>query len=363
MGRVIIVGCGVVGAAIAYELSLESGLQITVVDRQPPAQGATKAALGILMGVISRKHRGRAWQWRLQSLQRYETLIPELRSRTGLEIPFNRQGILQVLGPEDDLKVWERLMASRQNQGLSLEWLDRSQVQEHYPFLAVDNSPGAIYSPQDRQVHPTALTEALIAAATLQGVKFRFNISAQAWESTPSHVKAIRTSAGSLAGDWFVLAAGLGTTPLTTYLQSTTPIQPVLGQAAQVWLPSDLGHPQPVFSRDDVHLVPLSNQEYWVGATVEFPPTNPALESALPQANEESWQAMWQGAIALCPALKEATLVHQWSGLRPRPVGQPAPLVGPLPHYPNVLLATGHYRNGVFLAPATAQAVCQFIHG
>ena len=78
MTKIIIVGCGVVGAAIAYELSLISSLDITIIEEKTPASGSTGAALGVLMGVISGKKKGRAWKYRDYSLQRYETLIPEL---------------------------------------------------------------------------------------------------------------------------------------------------------------------------------------------------------------------------------------------------------------------------------------------
>jgi glycine/D-amino acid oxidase-like deaminating enzyme len=91
--QVVVIGCGIVGAAIAYELSLVDGLKITVLDRQQPAQGSTGAALGVLMGAISKKTKGRAWQLRQTSMQRYETLIPELETLTNCQIRFNRHGI------------------------------------------------------------------------------------------------------------------------------------------------------------------------------------------------------------------------------------------------------------------------------
>jgi glycine/D-amino acid oxidase-like deaminating enzyme len=87
MSHVAVIGCGIVGAAIAYELSRVSGLKITVLDRQPPAQGSTGAALGVLMGAISNKVKGRAWQLRQTSMQRYETLIPELEHSPGIKFP------------------------------------------------------------------------------------------------------------------------------------------------------------------------------------------------------------------------------------------------------------------------------------
>jgi glycine/D-amino acid oxidase-like deaminating enzyme len=118
-----------------------------------------------------------------------------------------------------------------------------------------------------------------------------------------------------------------------------------------------LGHPtlQPVITGNDVHLVPLGKNEYWIGATVEFPDLHRPLPD--PAALEQ----MMQQAIAFCPALQQAIRLHHWQGLRPRPEGRPAPIIEKLSGYSNVILASGHYRNGVLLAPATAKKVKDLI--
>jgi glycine/D-amino acid oxidase-like deaminating enzyme len=126
-----------------------------------------------------------------------------------------------------------------------------------------------------------------------------------------------------------------------------------------MWLDGPLGNPdfQPVITGDDVHIVPVGEGEYWVGATVEFP-----NELGDVVAEPTLLEKVRQEAIAFCPALAEATILRTWSGKRPRPEGRPAPVIGQLPGYSNVLLATGHYRNGVLLAPATAQAICDILN-
>jgi glycine/D-amino acid oxidase-like deaminating enzyme len=176
MSHVAVIGCGIVGAAIAYELSRVNGLKITVLDEHPPAQAATGAALGVLMGAISKKVKGRAWQLRQTSLQRYETLIPELVDLTGTQIPFNQQGILMLCFAEEDLASWEQLVKTRQSQGWQLEIWNTAQVQSNCPQLRNERTLGAIYSPQDRQVDPSALTKALVAAAEHNGVTFKFGV-------------------------------------------------------------------------------------------------------------------------------------------------------------------------------------------
>lgn len=368
MSHVAVIGCGVVGAAIAYELSLVRGLEITVLERQAPAQESTGAALGVLMGAISKK-KGRAWQLRQASMQRYETLIPELEARTGRPIPFNRSGILMLCFAGDDLAAWEKLVNLRQSQGWHLEIWDTAQLQFRCPQLHNDQIISAIYSPQDRQVDPTALTQALVTAAEGNGVTFKFGVTVEGVKSqvldgyderyrVPLGDRKIcsqlHTTIGQLDVDWLVVAAGLGSTPLIASLEQTVDIRPVLGQALHLRVERPLGSPdfQPVITGNDVHIVPLDERDYWVGATVEFP-----NEAGDVVAEPVLLEKVRQEAVRFCPALADATILRTWSGKRPRPEGRPAPIIGQLPGYSNVLLATGHYRNGVLLAPATAQLI------
>ena len=155
-----------------------------------------------------------------------------------------------------------------------------------------------------------------------------------------------------------VLAAGLGATPLTAALQRPVPIQPVLGQALQLRRAAPFPFPYPVVQGAAVHLVPLNARELWVGATVEFPVEGTCKP---PQADPAQLEQVRLQAIALDPTLADAEVVRSWSGLRPRPQGQPAPVIQALPGYTNIILAAGHYRNGVLLAPITAETVHQWM--
>jgi len=401
MSHIVVIGCGVVGAAIAYELS-KFPVKVTVLDKQPPAQGATRAALGVLMGVISHKIKGNAWRMRQASLQRYETLIPELEALTGRQIPFNRQGILQLLVPRQepgnagDLADWKQLVEIRHSQGWHLEIWDSAQIKATCPDLDCER---AIYSPQDRQVEPVALTLAMVDAAQRNGVTFHFGVTVEEYDlaTTVNNQRLCRQIKTKSVGGpqespphkeigCLLVSAGLGsvqclqplgselslrervagaTTGVPLRLSSLSPehqpsldIRPVLGQAIHLKLSHPLGNPdlQPVITGDDVHIVPVAEREYWVGATVEFPPDGGNIVPEL-----ACLQAVMAKAVAFCPSLAAATVIRTWSGLRPRPEGRPAPVIGHLQGFSNVLLATGHYRNGVLLAPATAQAIREII--
>ncbi|MDF5713281.1 MAG: FAD-dependent oxidoreductase [Rhizonema sp. NSF051] len=436
--NVVVIGCGVVGAAIAYELSQVKGISVTVLDKHQPATASTGAALGVLMGIISHKIKGNAWRMRLHSIQRYETWIPELEALTGRSIPYNRQGILMLLSEVEEMSKWEKLVDTRRSQGFPLEIWNAEQIKNICPQIDTEKNHTAIYSPSDRQVNPTALTLALVEAAQHRGVTFKFGVDVLGAEpqnsaeyrvlspeneerkdflltqqrqspqrgepnvvrpegnppydfsphgagssglsnasrlnggNPPKFVRretllttSLRTGlalqdcfGGTISADWFVIASGLGSSLLTAQLKQMVDIRPVLGQALHMRLEGSLGNLnfQPVITGDDVHIVPTSNGDYWVGATVEFP----SNENDIPP-NQELLESVRKRALAFCPDLAKATIIRTWSGLRPRPEGRPAPIIGKLPGFSNILLATGHYRNGVLLAPATADTIREMI--
>ncbi|NJO43683.1 MAG: FAD-binding oxidoreductase [Cyanobacteria bacterium CRU_2_1] len=365
MPHIAVIGCGVVGAMIAYELSQISDFRVMVFDRQPPAQASTGAALGVLMGIVSQKTKGKAWALRQASIRRYETLIPDLEAATGHSIPWNRQGIVMLCFEGEDLSRWEKLQEIRRTQGWQLERWDHDRLQSRCPQVSHPRATSAVYSPQDLQVDPTALTLALVAAAKQNGVMFRFDAEVTGWQcssegTTEQTCEQIHMGTETIAIDWVVVAAGLGSTALTQTAKQPIDICPVLGQAVRVQLDAPMGDPafQPVITGEDIHIVPLNNGDYWVGATVEFPTEKGEI---LPDADR--LQQVWQSAVALCPDLAQATVLKTWSGLRPRPSDRPAPIIELLTGYTNILMATGHYRNGVLLAPATAQKIREAIEG
>ncbi|PSB02003.1 NAD(P)/FAD-dependent oxidoreductase [Merismopedia glauca] len=356
MAQVVVIGCGVVGAMLAYELSLAPELSVVAIDRGLPGRGSTSAALGVLMGAISHKIKGRLWQMRQMSLERYETLIPELESLTQTKILYNRQGILKLCLLGEDLNNWEKLTQFRQKQGYRLEIWDLPRLKSNCPQLNCQQIEVGIYSGSDRQVDPVALTEALILAGKDGGVKYEFETGIE----IDRQKKVIKTKNGLVDWDYLVISAGLGSAELASQLQQTLPMEPVLGQAIQVHLPEILGNPgfQPVITADDVHIVPWGGTDYYIGATVEFP-----QNGTPPIPDPEQLEFVRQKAIAICPQIAEGKIIRSWSGLRPRPVGQPAPIIRQHPEENNILFATGHYRNGVLLAPATAILVRQVIRG
>lgn len=365
MINVIIIGAGVVGAAIAYELSENPQLKITIIDENLPASGATGAALGVLMGVISRKTKGRAWKLRQSSIERYKTLLSELEDLTGINIPCNRQGLLKLRFDNDDDEKWQKLCKTRADNGYQLEMWDLDQLKKKCPHLNYNQIVGAIYSPQDLQINPTTLTQALLKGATLRGVNLILGQKVHNFTTTELNSSnnynccEVHTSNGIFKSDWVILSAGINSSDLTSSLLHKIDIRPVLGQALLLKQEQIMGNTnfQPVITANDIHIVPLGKGEYWVGATLEFPNNQGKTIN-----NQELLEKMKQEAIAFCPKLDKATTMLSWSGKRPRPEGQSSPIIEKLSGYNNVILATGHYRNGVLLAPSTALKVSEMIN-
>ncbi len=364
--RVGIIGAGIVGSAIAYELSRIPGVEIHIFEKNSASTWqATGAALGVLLGGLSLKHRGRHLALRQASLKLWQTLIPELESKTGQLLPVNRNGILELCWTAEAWEKWLSLGNLRVTQGFPLEFWPATTVNTRFPQLSTPGLVGAIFSTQDLQINPIPVTQALRQEATAQGVQFHFQ--AQVDQIVVQDHRATElawrtpTTEGYQSLDYLVIAAGLGSTPLTRGLGQELSLQPVLGQAVHYDCVDPPGLDWPVIQSGELHLVPLPqngiglSQGVWVGATVEFPNHEPAFPQA-PLLN-----ALKQSAMDLFPTLKSAQIVREWQGLRPRPVNRPAPIIEPLAPYTNVLMATGHYRNGILLAPITAQKIVEYL--
>ncbi len=340
--EVLVVGSGVVGATIAYYLA-KGGLEVTLVDQSSPAQGSTGAALGLLYGVLSQKLTGLALDLRLRSLHAYDQLIGELT----YEIPYNRQGILKLAYCEAETEAWDQLIQVRAAQGWPLIRLSPPEVS--WSGINPTDLVAALYSPRDRQVDPRALTLALGARIRHLGGQIHLGTRVEMLQERPGGW-VVHTSEGVIRADWVVVSAGLGSATLTPAVNLT----PVLGQALELAWPCPPG--QPVITHNDVHLVPLGEQGYWVGATVEFPG-----EDAFPEPDPAALQKLREQSEKFYPGLSQAPVRRAWWGLRPRPVGEPAPVVRAVGD--RLILATGHYRNGVLLAPVTAELVQALVLG
>jgi glycine/D-amino acid oxidase-like deaminating enzyme len=340
MKNITIIGCGVIGAMLAYELSkcrITYGIEVIVVEANAyPAMGATVASLGVLMAVCSAKARGTLVKLRLASLSKYDHLIAELNEQTKQDILYNRNGILNLYRSPNAETTARSLIEIRRKQGFELQWLEYQEICEQFSQW---HSEGGLFSPCDRAVHPTGFVKSLVTAATQNGVKFLWNTSVKNLED--------------ISSDRIVITSGMGSNPLIApFLKNQTQdlLLPIGGQALRLKVP-DLNLKNIVHAENedgsDINIVPLGDDQYWLGATLEFE------YEQLPRAANVAF--LLEQAIAWCPTFANAEVLETWAGDRPRPDGFQSPILGFVPNHPHILIATGHYRNGVMMAPVTAQ--------
>jgi len=301
---------------------------------------------------VYRRSSGRGWRLRQQSLGLWHRWRQELAER-GHPIPF-RPGLLQLAGSAEERDAQRRLVEQRQAQGLPLQWLEPSDLRALAPAPPAA-ALGGVFSPQDGQLDPLAAMAALRADGQAAGL--------QTWPVAVERISRGTADGGDqrwqvhgLDGTsrpyrWLVVCAGLGSASLMGALGHGRPLEPVLGQALELELAAgcDPGRWPGSLCWGGINLVPRPGGRLLLGATLE--PGDAAHPPQLEQLRQLGGQAP--------PWLRQATVLEQWQGLRARPAGRPAPLLEQLE--PGLLLATGHYRNGVLLAPASAAWVAEQI--
>ena len=355
-GCVVVVGGGIVGRTAAWQLA-QLGLAVCLLDpalAAGPSQGpnGSQAALGVLMARVFHRSSGRAWRLRQRSHELWGQWLPELERR-GHRLP-RRSGLLLLAADADERARQIRLAAERERLGIPMRLLEAAALERWQPHLP-GRPLGGLLSPQDGQIDPGPLLEALLHEARRAGA----SCCDEAAVALERGRRWRLTLAGGqrLDADWLVLSLGFGTEALLAGIGLALPLEPVLGQALELELAADPGWDWPgaVVWRG-MNLVPrpdlgVGGRRMWLGATLE--PGRLASPAALRELRELGGEAPgW---------LRQAQLVRQWQGWRCRPAGRPAPVLEE--PEPGLLLACGHYRNGVLLAPATADWLCKRIGG
>ena len=344
------VGAGLVGVATAW-LLLNRGHGVRLIDPggtgAQPAGAGTSAALGVLMAQVYRRSSGRGWRLRQRSLQLWQDWSHQLAQR-GSALPL-RPGLLQLACEPKELELQQRLVLERNAKGFPLRLLSRGELAQLQPQLPA-GALGGLFSPLDGQLDPIVSRERLLQDALGRGLELVSDRAEAIGASSGADRWRLHLASGTqLDTPWLLVCAGLASAALLEPLGHQRPLAPVLGQALELQLPAGCDAerwPGSVLWQG-TNLVPRPGGRLWLGATLEPELAAGALgdPAALELLRQLNGQAPdW---------LRAATPLRHWQGLRARPVGRPAPLLEQLE--PGLLLLSGHYRNGVLLAPASAE--------
>ena len=313
------------------------------------AGAASGAAAGILVTPPEALSSGPFGDLCRAGVDAYPSLVEALRDETGINVQYLAPGLLLLAGTQQRAQVLRAVARLQQGPGLNLEWVEGSPLRLLEPALA-ESVLGAAYSPQGHHVNPGLLTQALAQAAAGRGAVLKQGTAVVGFLRHGSRVAAVRASDGdTIAADHVVLAAGPWTRRLARRLGVDVPTRPVRGQML-AYRSTAVRH---IIWGEDGYLVPKPGGFLFAGATVED-------VGFRPRTTRQGLAQVRRMATATAPALRYPEVASDWAGLRPgSPDGRP--IIGRVPGKDNVLVATGHYRNGILLGPITGRLIAQLV--
>ncbi|MGI0488358.1 glycine oxidase ThiO [Pantanalinema rosaneae CENA516] len=341
MSDVLIIGGGTMGLAIALELRWR-GLSVTVLSRSF-AEAALHAAAGMLAPQAEQLPPGPMLDLCLQSRAMYPDWTRKLEEFTGLDAGYWACGILAPMYAEERGSEADR--EDKADGKWEAQWLDREAIHQHQPGLSPEVIGGWWY-PQDGQVDNRALATALRVAVQEAGVQLQEGVTVHQIGCQDEQVIGLQTSQGMMQAGHYILATGAWAQELLPI-----PVHPKKGQMLSLRLNAadrqSLSLQQVLFGTG-IYVVPRRNGRIVLGATSEavgFAPNN----------TPAGIQTLLGNATRLVPQLNQVTIEEFWWGFRPTTPDE-LPILGNSA-YSNLTLATGHYRNGILLAPITAQLI------
>jgi glycine oxidase len=345
--EILIAGGGVIGLAIARELHKRGVQKITIVERGHAGGEASWAAAGMLAPNIEAPKQNAFHRFCTEALEIYPEFAAELLDETGIDIELDQSGTLCIgFGEADDAEIGEH--AAR-----GFRKLSAADVREIEPSISNNVTSGILF-PDDCQVENRKLLDALRASVENRGIRMHEDTEILRLLTDGSKVTGARTADGDLYADVTVLATGAWTSLIKIGdTEFPVTVSPIRGQMIS-FETSGRSIRRVVFSPRG-YLVPRADGRVLVGATVEdvgFDKTT----------TEEALDTLKQAAVEIAPELARFEIAEHWAGLRPY-AADGFPVLGELPGFDNVFVATAHYRNGILLAPMTAKTMADQILG
>jgi glycine oxidase len=349
---VVVIGGGVIGTAIAYNLALQ-GVKATILERRHDGGHASMASAGMLHPIERPDSPAPFNQLSALSFALFPDLAADIHERTGVDIGLRRSGWLRVALTEADADELRARFHTAEERGQDATWLTAGEALALEPALSPAVLAGMLL-PAGSQVYAPALLRGLTQASAALGATVRTGVDVAALLTRSDAVTGVRLSTGEhIEADHVVVAAGAWSARLLADLNVALPVVPVRGQILALHsTPAALHH---IVFGADVYLAPKSDGSVVVGATYERVGFDDRLTA-------EGINFLLLHGTRAAPALANATFRAAWVGLRP---GSPdgMPVLGNIAQWQNLTIATGHTAEGVLLSPITGRLMAQRILG
>jgi glycine oxidase len=347
---VLVLGAGVIGCAIACELA-QAGARVQVIDAREPGAGASQASAGVLAPLVEGHNSPVLRALGRRSLALYPEFIARVAAASGEAVEFDRAGTLEVAVTAEERDRLQRSKLALDAEGVEAYWHEPAALLDLEPALG-PHVIGGLHIPGHAAVHVPALIRALAAAAARAGVVLTSGLAATRLGVEGERI-AVQAGGTTVRARHVVLATGAWAASLAPPGGTPAPVRPIRGQLLCLSAPPrTLRHV--VWGRD-VYLVPWRDGTIFAGATAE----DVGFDE---RATVHGVSTLLDAAAALVPDLAGATFVEARRGLRPASPDE-LPFVGRSAVLPGLVYACGHFRNGVLLAPLTAQLVAAVVAG
>ncbi len=353
---VLIVGGGILGLSVAYELS-QYGKSVHVLDQGPMAREASWAGAGIIPPANRRSATHPYDQLRGLSYELHSEWAERLRVETGIDTGFRRCGGLYLARSSGEAASLQALAMEHRELDVAFEELQSDELQSLEPALEQVVKTGelkAVYlMPGECQIRNPRHLQALILACQQRGVKISPNREVTEFEIVGNRLSQVHCDGEVFAAEQFCLTAGAWTYALLSRLGVSTGIMPVRGQIV-LFRCQDRPF-QRIINEGPRYLVARDDGHVLVGSTEE--------EVGFDKSTtEEAISALRQFAQSWVPCLTADKIAQSWAGLRPGSFDG-MPYIGEVPGLSNTFAAAGHFRSGLYLSPGTAVTLGQRIRG
>jgi glycine oxidase len=352
---VVVVGGGAIGLCCAWRLA-QGGAEVVVLDSAEPPAGATRVAAGMLAPIGELAFgEPELLRMTIAAAEIYPGFVAELEAASGLSSGYTSHGALHVALDRDEASELRRVHDLQRSLGLGAEWLPPRRCRELEPGLTPSFN-GGVHAPDEAAIDPRRMTAALLVALAKAGVEVRTNTAVLEALMDDGRLGGVRTSDGEeLRAESIVLATGAWAgAEAWLPTEARPPVRPVKGEILELRSPDGEAPCERIVASERVYLVPRPDGRLIVGATT----AERGFDATVTAGGVHE---LLREAYRLLPDVAEMELVEAMAGLRP---GTPdnLPLIG-RGALDGLILACGHYRNGILLAPITADAVAGVVAG